>query len=96
MDSIPKRLYFIFSSSCSTKTKGFRSAENQILFIYAYFWSTKEQEEIDYLEDVDGILRAFEFKWKAKANHRITKKFTQAYPNCETAFVHTGNYDGFL
>jgi hypothetical protein len=48
------------------------------------------------LEVVDGILRAFKFKWKEKANHRITKKFTPAYPNCETAIVYTGDYDGFL
>lgn len=62
----------------------------------AYFWRTKEQQEIDYIEEVDGGLRAYEFKWKEKANQRITKTFSRAYPNCETAFVHTGNYDGFL
>ena len=62
----------------------------------AYFWRTKEQQEIDYIEEVDGELRAYEFKWKEKANQRITKTFSRAYPNCETAFVHTGNYDGFL
>jgi predicted AAA+ superfamily ATPase len=62
----------------------------------AYFWRTKEQQEIDYIEEVDGVLRAYEFKWKEKANQRITKTFSRAYPNCETAFVHTGNYDGFL
>jgi len=62
----------------------------------AYFWRTKEQQEIDYIEEVDGGLRAYEFKWKEKANQRITKTFSRAYPNCETAFVHRGNYDGFL
>jgi uncharacterized protein len=62
----------------------------------AYFWRTKEQQEIDYIEEVDGVLSAYEFKWKEKANQRITKTFSRAYPNCETAFVHTGNYDGFL
>jgi hypothetical protein len=62
----------------------------------AYFWRTKEQQEIDYIEEVDGGLRAYEFKWKEKANQRITKTFSRAYPNCETAFVHSGNYDGFL
>jgi len=62
----------------------------------AYFWRTKEQQEIDYIEEVDGVLRAYEFKWKEKANQRITKTFSRAYPNCETAFVHSGNYDGFL
>lgn len=62
----------------------------------AYFWRTKEQQEIDYIEEVDGVLRAYEFKWKEKANQRVTKTFSRAYPNCETAFVHTGNYDGFL
>lgn len=61
-----------------------------------YFWRTKEQQEIDYLEEVDGALRAYEFKWKEKPKHRITKTFTRAYPNCATAFIHPGNYDGFL
>lgn len=61
-----------------------------------YFWRTKEQQEIDYIEEVDGGLCAYEFKWKEKPKHRITKTFTRAYPNCATAFIHSGNYDGFL
>jgi predicted AAA+ superfamily ATPase len=62
----------------------------------AYFWRTKEQQEIDYIEEVDGELRAYEFKWKENAKHQITKTFSRANPNCETAFVHRGIYDGFL
>jgi uncharacterized protein len=75
-----------------------RSKSNSYGMFYgnAYFWRTKEQQEIDYIEEVDGVLSAYEFKWKEKANQRITKTFSRAYPNCETAFVHTGNYDGFL
>jgi hypothetical protein len=27
-----------------------------------YFWRTTDQAEIDYLEDMDGILSCYEFK----------------------------------
>lgn len=29
----------------------------------SHFWRTNQQQEIDYLEDVDGMLHTFEFKW---------------------------------
>lgn len=62
----------------------------------SYFWRTKEKQEIDYLEEADGGLKAYEFKWKEKAKHRISKTFCNAYPNSETALIHSGNYDSFL
>ena len=61
-----------------------------------YFWRTKEQQEIDYIEEEDGELRAFEFKWNAHTKARITKTFTNAYPQAKTQIVTPENYVEFL
>jgi len=29
-----------------------------------YFWRTKQQQEIDFVEEVNGEIYAYEFKWK--------------------------------
>jgi predicted AAA+ superfamily ATPase len=61
-----------------------------------YFWRTTAQQEVDYLEESDGQLRAFEFKWNTKKNNRITKTFTNAYPDAITAIVTPDNYVDFV
>ena len=63
---------------------------------FRYFWRTTAQQEIDYLEELDGKLKAYEFKWKAKGNHRIPKTFTNAYPEAETHIITPNNYLDFL
>jgi uncharacterized protein len=62
----------------------------------AYFWRTKDKQEVDYLEEKDGKLDAFEFKWKEKRNHRITKAFMNAYPSSNAVIIHPDNYSSFL
>lgn len=63
---------------------------------FRYFWRTTQQQEIDYLEEIDGKLKAFEFKWKTKGNHRIPKTFMNAYPETETYIVTPDNFIDFL
>ena len=61
-----------------------------------YFWRTKEQQEIDYIEEEDGKLQAFEFKWNAHTKAKITKTFTNAYPHAETQIITPENYVEFV
>jgi predicted AAA+ superfamily ATPase len=61
-----------------------------------YYWRTKEQNEIDYLEDIDGQLHAYEFKWSSKARATLSKTFSNAYPESSFRIVHPGNFDEFL
>ena len=61
-----------------------------------YFWRTKEQQEIDYIEEEDGELRAFEFKWNAYTKARITQTFANAYPHAETQIITPDNYVEFV
>ncbi len=63
----------------------------------SYFWRTKSQQEIDYIEECDGSLRAFELKWNPKrANTSIPTSFLQAYPVEEAVVITPENYLDFL
>ena len=65
--------------------------------VYAnkYFWRTKDQAEIDYIEERDGNLNAFEIKWQPK-NVRFPKSFQEAYPNNICKVLDKENYTEFL
>ena len=61
-----------------------------------YFWRTTQQQEIDYVEEYDGKLHAYEFKWNPAKKVRFTKTFLNAYPDSETAVITRDNYLDFL
>jgi predicted AAA+ superfamily ATPase len=61
-----------------------------------YFWRTAQQQEIDYLEEYDGNLTAFEFKWNNHTNLRFPRTFSAAYPNSEFQFITQENFPDFL
>lgn len=58
-----------------------RLKRNHYHRIYAnrYFWRTKQQQEIDYVEEKDGIISGFEFKWNPKAKTSMPASFIKAY-----------------
>ena len=62
----------------------------------SYYWRTKEQAEIDYLEDTDGKLFAYEFKWNPNTRAALSKTFSNAYPESEFKVVHRDNFEEFL
>lgn len=61
-----------------------------------WFWRTTQQQEIDYLEEQDGVIDAFEFKWNPKAKVRWPKTFTTAYPDHRLRVVTPESYPEFL
>lgn len=61
-----------------------------------YFWRTYQQQEIDLIEEHEGILDTFEFKWKSKAGQTIPSGFRNAYPQSSFQIVDRGNYHNFL
>ncbi|NIJ55732.1 ATP-binding protein [Dyadobacter arcticus] len=61
-----------------------------------YYWRTKQQTEIDYLEETDGKLYAYEFKWSPKARATFSKAFSNAYPQSEFKVINSENFDEFL
>ena len=56
----------------------------------------QQQKEIDYLEEKDGRLAAYEFKWNPSARNRAPRQFTNAYPESGFSVIHPGNFEDFL
>lgn len=64
--------------------------------IYAnnYFWRTWDQKEIDWIEERDGKLFGYEFKWKDKPM-KAPKDWTENYPESVFQVVSPDNYLDF-
>lgn len=65
-------------------------------FVNSYFWRTKQQQEIDYVEESNGQLSAFEFKWNPKAKVRFPNIFLETYDVKEASFINSENFEAFL
>ena len=66
-------------------------------FTLSWFWRTQQQKEIDYLEELDGKLCAYEIKWNdRKANTKCPEAFTKAYPEASYSVITPKNIDSFL
>lgn len=62
-----------------------------------WFWRTIQQKEIDYLEEENGQLHAYEFKWNdKKSNVRIPASFAKTYPDASFQVITPKNVDEFL
>ncbi|MEI7725103.1 MAG: ATP-binding protein [Bacteroidota bacterium] len=62
----------------------------------SYFWRTMQQQEIDYIEDRDGRLTAFEFKWNPDTRERVPLTFAKAYPNSEFTVITPKTFELFV
>ena len=65
--------------------------------IYAnnYFWRTWNQKEIDWVEERDGKLFGYEFKWKSKPLKAATA-WTENYPDASLEIIDKENYLEFV
>lgn len=62
-----------------------------------YFWRTYQQQEIDWIEEIDGAFSAFEFKWNSKkTNKKFPKTFLENYNVANKMIVTPENIDEFL
>ena len=71
-----------------------RNSNNRVFANY-YFWRTYDQKEVDYLEEREGKLFAFEFKWK-KDKQKTPREFLETYPNSEFQIISRDNYWDFV
>ncbi len=62
----------------------------------SYFWRTQQQQEVDYIEDYDGVLHAYEFKWSATKRLRLAETFSKNYPNHTFTIISPDNYQDFV
>ncbi len=64
-------------------------------FARIYFWRTKQKQEIDFVEEKNGKIFGFEFKWKAKSKIKLPKTFTKTY-SAETKIIDRNNFREFV
>ena len=70
--------------------------QNNMIFANRYFWRTVEQQEIDYIEEYNGKMYAFEFKWGEANRKKFPHTFINAYPEVDTKIINRENYEDFL
>lgn len=66
-------------------------------FAQSWFWRTQQQKEIDYIEEENGVIQAFEFKWnERKAHVKTPESFAKAYPDATFHVITPKNIEEFL
>lgn len=60
-----------------------------------YFWRTYTGAELDYVEEVDGTLSGFEFKWRSKVV-KAPKTWLETYKNATFQNINSENYFDFI
>lgn len=65
------------------------------LYANNYFWCTWEHKEIDWVEEREGKLFGYEFKWDA-AKAKVPSEFISTYPGATVELVDPNNYLDFV
>ncbi len=65
-------------------------------FCNRYFWRTKDQQEIDYIEEFDGFLHAYEFKFNQDAKVKPPIGFVKTYQDHRFQLVNLNTYMDFI
>jgi predicted AAA+ superfamily ATPase len=60
-----------------------------------YFWRTVQKQEIDFIEEKDGALIAYEFKWKSQGKKKVPASFLKTYA-AEGQVIDRENFRTFV
>ncbi len=60
-----------------------------------YFWRTKQQQEVDLVEENSGKISGYEFKWNPKKLVKLPKTFTNNY-KASGKLISTENFREFV
>lgn len=60
-----------------------------------YFWRTKQQQEVDFVEENSGKIIGYEFKWNKKKTTRLPKTFVESY-HAESNVIDRDNFREFV
>jgi len=65
------------------------------IFANNYFWRTWDKREIDFIEEREGKLFGYEFKWGSKSV-KAPKGWLETYPEAEWTIINRDNYIEFI
>lgn len=73
-----------------------KTLEYNRLHCNRFFWRNQAQQEIDYIEERNGKIEAYEFKWSDKKTiKKFPAKFTDAYQPALTKVITRDNFREF-
>jgi predicted AAA+ superfamily ATPase len=76
-------------------TERMKKIELDRIKVQTYFWRNYKQQEIDYIEEADAQMRAYEIKWnKSKAN--FPGEFLTEYQPVSCEVIHKAKYFDFI
>lgn len=61
-----------------------------------FFWRTHTKQEIDWVEEKDGVLVGYEFKWTSKKQPKPPALWIKAYPDAAFHVIHPKDYLDFI
>ncbi|MFN5250706.1 MAG: ATP-binding protein [Bacteroidota bacterium] len=61
----------------------------------SWFWRTQAQQEIDYVEELNGTFEAVEIKWNPKTKVKFPASFIENYQS-QNHVIHRENFDLWL
>ena len=72
-----------------------KKQEYERIQVNNYFWRTYTQKEIDFIEEREGKLFAYEIKWN-REKVSFPKDFINIYPNARFEIINRENYLKFI
>ena len=60
-----------------------------------YFWRTYDQKEVDFVEERDGKIFGYEFKW-GNADVKAPALWQKTYPDASFECINQNNYFDFI
>lgn len=65
--------------------------------VYAnnFFWRSWSRQEVDFVEERNGMLFGFEFKW-SREHKKLPELWTESYKNASFEIIHRENYLDFI
>jgi len=61
-----------------------------------YFWRTYDQQEVDMVEEQNGELHGFEFKWNTRKASKAPNAWVKSYPEASYECITPENFLGFV
>ena len=75
-----------------------RIKRKEYLIDYArsWFWRNTNKQEIDYIEEKDDRIHAYELKWNPRRKTSAPLSFRNAYPDADFAIINRDNIEDLL
>lgn len=75
----------LWENFCISERKKYNEYHQRL--VNMYFWRTFDKAEIDLVEEQNGVLTPFEFKWNDRKTSRLPASFAKAYEVSELTVV---------